>query len=135
MLRPEAEKHIQRADPQAPPRGARALALLPLLGLHEKYALIFKPTATELAAWNVLDDRATEKVVTKTGLFEVDLTAMKADCVAMTAAKCNPLDFDSLSDWALGVQWVVDTANKPVRDAYNTVFFPKQGWAVTCYWD
>ena len=60
---------------------------------------------------------------------------MKADCVAMTAAKCNPLDFDNLSDWALGVQWVVDPLNKPVRDTYNTVFFPKQDWAVTCYWD
>ena len=106
-----------------------------LLELHQKYALIFKPTATELAAWNVLDDRATEKAVTKAGLFEVDLTDMKADCVAMTAALCNPLVFENLSDWALGVQWVVDPLDKPVRDQYNTVFFPKQGWAVTCYWD
>ena len=60
---------------------------------------------------------------------------MKADCVAMTAALCNPLDFDSLSDWALGVQWVVDPANKPSRDQYNTVFFPKKNWAITLYWD
>jgi hypothetical protein len=106
-----------------------------LLELHQKYALIFKPTATELAAWNVLDDRLTEKAVTKAGLFEVDLTDMKADCVAMTSALCNPLDFDNLSAWALGVQWVVDPLDKPVRDQYNTVFFPKKGWAVTCYWD
>ena len=106
-----------------------------LLNLHKKYAQIFTPTATELAAWNILNDRPEEVVVTKAGLFQVDLTAMKADCVAMTAAKCNPLDFDSLSGWALGVQWVVDPLDKPVRDQYNTVFFPKQGWAVTCYWD
>jgi hypothetical protein len=53
----------------------------------------------------------------------------------MTAALCNPLDFDSLSDWALGVQWVVDPANKPSRDQYNTVFFPKKNWAITLYWD
>ena len=106
-----------------------------LLALHKKYAQIFAPTPTELLAWNILDDRPTEVVVTKAGLFEVDLTAMKADCVAMTAAKCNPLDFDSLSGWALGVQWVVDTANKPDRDQYNTVFFPKKNWAITLYWD
>ena len=106
-----------------------------LLALHQKYAKIFAPTPTELLAWNILGDRPTEKVVTKAGLFEVDLTAMKADCVAMTAALCNPLDFDSLSDWALGVQWVVDPANKPARDQYNTVFFPKKNWAITLYWD
>jgi len=40
-----------------------------LLALHKKYAQIFAPTATELLAWNVLGDRPTEKVVTKTGLF------------------------------------------------------------------
>jgi len=40
-----------------------------LLDLHKKYAKIFKPTDAELAAWNVLDDREVEKVVTKTGLF------------------------------------------------------------------
>jgi hypothetical protein len=40
-----------------------------LLNLHKKYAQIFAPTPTELLAWNVLGDRPTEKVVTKTGLF------------------------------------------------------------------
>ena len=60
---------------------------------------------------------------------------MKADCVAMTAALCNPLDLENLSDWALGVLWKVDPADIPPRDQYNTVFFPKQRWAVTCYWD
>ena len=53
----------------------------------------------------------------------------------MTAALCNPLDFENLSEWALGVLWKVDPADEPTRDQYNTVFFPKQRWAVTCYWD
>jgi hypothetical protein len=74
-------------------------------------------------------------VKTKVGLFKVDLTAIKADCVAMTSTLCNIDDFNNLDEWALGVMWVVDPAHNPGMDTYNTVFFPKTQWAVTNYWD
>jgi len=63
----------------------------------------YKPTATELAAWNNPTPCRDGLPVVSMGLWGANLTEFNADCLVST--ECATFDFTAWNGWALGVDW------------------------------
>jgi len=78
----------------------------------------FKPTATELAAWNNPTTSFEGRPVVSIGLWGADLNDFHADCLVST--ECATFDFTVWNGWALGVDWT--SADDLTADIADYVF-------------
>lgn len=82
----------------------------------------YKPSAAEITAWKEVTKHASasDKLVTKAGLFGADLTKFNEECAELDW--CKPEDYETFSGWAVGVAWTAATGNSvvtPLGVAFN----------------